>query len=227
MTDNILDIQRLGAGSQIVNKFGYNFAVGTAEPQTVWDGGLVNTGKYGYGLRETPNTLDITSSDISDTMTINIEGLSEDLSLQTERITLNGTTIVQSTKIFSRIFRAYNSSDTDLVGDISGYVTGSLLQEDKLFFIEAQYQQTLMALYTIPKGKTGYVFEFIRRPGGVFRLGDLIVSYESSFDKHVPYQRIEAGTDIEVRAQADADNTNISARFKMILMDNTYSAVSK
>ena len=220
---------------KIINKFGYNFKVGTAAPQTIWDGGLDNTGRYGYGLKDAPNFVDVLSTSAADSGSILIEGLSEDLSEQSETIELNGTTVVTTTQKFSRVFRAYNASDTENLGDINGYVTGSVLQADKVFFIGAEYQQTLMALYTIPKNHTGYAFEYntttgkgketrlyvyIRRPNGVFRLGDLIVSFQNSFTKQVPYQYLPAGTDIEIRGQADANNTNVSARFKIILMDN-------
>ncbi len=242
MTDKVFNIQKGSTEyERIINKFGYNYAIGTASPQTVWSGQTANSGQYGYGLN-TPNYIDLVSTNGSDNQTIIVEGLDADGYDQTEEMTLNGTTTVTSTKIFYRTFRAYNSSDTNLIGDVNGYVTGTNDQINKVLFIDKDHQQTLMAMYTIPKGYTGYVFEYdttsgkgkesriyvyIRKPGGVFRLGDLIVLYESVFDKQVPYQKLEAGTDVEIRAQSDANNTNVSARFKMILVNDSYTPITE
>lgn len=235
MNDALLQIQKgLVAGAKIINKYGYNYAIGTAAAQTIWTGQTINTGQYGYGLRAEPGTFDIVSS-AADTVEITVQGLDAKGYELEEKIILTGTVTKTGTKIFSKIFRAFNSDSVDLIGNVTGYVTGSVLQADKLFYIALTDQQTLMALYTIPTGKTGFCFGYdistgkgkearisvhTRLPGGVFRIADMIVSYQFSTSKEVPYHKMPAGTDIEIRGTADADNTNASARFKILLLDN-------
>lgn len=236
-TDFLLAVQRGRVdGAKIVSKFGYNYAVGTSEPmQTIWEGSPANAGVYSYAL-QTPSTIDLLSTDATDTQVlVTVEGLDTDGNEISEEFSLNGTTPVTSSQVFWRVFRAYNSSNVDLIGDVEGFVSGSLLEEDQVLFISFQSQQTLFGGYTIPKGKTGYTFGlhvttgkgkecrigmFTRRVGGVFRQGDLVVSYQGTIDKEIPFIKVPELTDIEARGVSDSDNTNVSVRFDVLLLDN-------
>lgn len=223
-------------GAKIVSKFAYNYAVGSSEPmQTIWDGSPANTGTYTYPLDGT-STVDCYSTDSSDTsVEITILGLDEDGYELSETVTLNGLTAVTSTHKFYRIFRAFNSGSEDLVGDVEIFKNGSVAEVDQAAFIGSKSQQTLFGGYTIPKGKTGYSFGlhittgkgketrigvFRRDFGGVFRMGDLIVCYQNSTGKTIPFIKIPELSDIEARAISDADNTNVSIRYDILLLDN-------
>lgn len=222
-------------GAKIYSKYGYNYAVGsTGGMQTLWDGSPVNSGVYTYAL-DTPALVDIYSSDDSDNQSITVEGLDPDGYEISEDIILNGLTAVTTTKEYYRIYRAYNNDSTNFIGNIEGFVTGSILEEDQVLYISSDAQQTLFAGFTIPKGKTGYAFQYgistgkgketrvgvyKREYGGVFRVHDMIVNYESGIVKNVPFIKLNELTDLEVRAIADADNTNVGARFDILLLDN-------
>ena len=89
----------------------------------------------------------------SDTMGVVIEGLNENYQPQTETVTLTGTTAVTTDNTFVRVFRM--ATDALNVGDITARVTsasGTVVAQ-----IDVGYGQTLMAVYTVPAGKTAYM----------------------------------------------------------------------
>ncbi len=223
-------------GAKIITKFGYNYAIGSDEPmQTIWEGSPANTGLYTYALKDSPSTVDILSTDAADDQIITIQGLDVEGYEASEDLTLNGTVPSTGTQVFSRVFRAFNNSDTEIVGDVEIYVSGSTLEENQVGFVSSVAQQSLFAGYTIPRGMTGYFFQccvttgkgketrvgsFFREEGKVFRMKDLLVNYQNSLTRQGPYVELAEMTDIEIRAIADANNTNVSARFSILLLDN-------
>ena len=144
-------------GYSNVNKFGYNSAIGSGSFEVIWETG----GQYPY--QSTAVAVDVVSDDVSDDVagtgarTLRIQGLDGDYNLAEETIDMDGTTTVTTTQTFLRVFRASvetaGTSKTN-EGDITiEYAGGS----DVAATITAENGQTLMAIYTIPAGKTGYV----------------------------------------------------------------------
>jgi len=146
-------------------------------------------------------------------------------------VTLGGDSAggTATTQSFLRVYRAYVANGTSVTGTVS-------IQQDGVAYakILPDYQQTLMAVYTIPRGKVGYLVSgnmsveknqpvvaklMTRRLGGVLRATGIVTSFG------VPFQRVwqippvlPEKTDIEIRAKAGA-TTSIAAGFEIVLED--------
>lgn len=131
-----------------INKFGYTGTDinGTA---TVWDyNGTVND----YPYITTASTIAATSSANSGA-TIEVQGLDENYNEAVEEITIGGAA---SQTTFIRVFRAKMIDETN-----TAHVTFTRTSDSVVVAqIRANNGQTLMAVYTIPAGKTGYLLKF-------------------------------------------------------------------
>ena len=212
----------LPAGQEHINKFGYTGTDvnGTA---TVWDA-CGTTALYPY---PSSGVVAITSSSGSDTgEAVEVQGLDGDYNQVTEDINVGST----GTTTFSRIFRARmkNASNVGLISINQG---GSLAAQ-----IIAGNGQTLMAVYTIPAGKTAYLLKFqgssdkstaiqfklFARPfGDAFNLkgqwgtqGGNVVTY----DYPIPLSFAEK-TDLKIDVSTGA-NCGCGAIFDLLLVDN-------
>ena len=136
----------LPEGLSHVNKFGYtgDDVNGTA---TIWDGNGT-TASYPYPA---DGVVSITSTSGSDTgEAVEVQGLDANYEQAIETINVGET----GSTTFSRVFRARKVDATN-VGTISINMNGTLAAQ-----ILPGNGQTLMAVYTIPAGKTGYLLQF-------------------------------------------------------------------
>jgi len=223
------------SGHSVMSKFGQNSEVGTEAYEDVWDGG----GTYTYPADATADITELVSTEAADTEDIEIQGLSSDGTLTVQTKTLTGTTPVTLTTPLWRVFRLKNMGSTDLVGDVTVENTGNTIEYAK---IQIGNNQTLMALYTIPKDKTGYMLQgtnsiagtnrtyavagrMLMRPfGGVFQLKKTfgLQSDGTSFlimDWPLP-GKIAAKTDIRVQAISSAADGVINTTFEILLIDD-------
>ena len=139
-------LTQLPSGLSHINKFGYtgDDVNGTS---TIWDGNDT-TAIYPYPAA---GVVSITSSSGSDTgEAVEVQGLDGDFNEATETINVGST----GTTTFSRVFRARKVDATN-VGTVTINLGGSLAAQ-----ILPGNGQTLMAVYTIPAGKTGYLLQF-------------------------------------------------------------------
>jgi len=224
-TEQNLQIARgLVRGASHINKFGYNSNVG-ATFETVWDGSNL------YTYIDTAGTALVTSSNTSDDNngTVEIQGLDANYNVQTVTATIGGSA---TTETFIRVFRVKMltaNTGTSNVGTITVTVDSK-----SAAVISPAKGQTLMAVYTIPAGKKGYLlklqgnlekakeseFQLMARPfGGAFNIkgkfgssGDVI-----NYDYPVPLE-FDEKTDIEVQVRAGA-TTAAGALFDIILLD--------
>src|SRR5210317_1793289 len=144
-------------GYTMVNKFGYNPSIGSLAFETIWETG----GNYPW--QSTAVTVDVVSDDTNDDVagtgarTLRIQGLDGSYNLAEETVDMDGTTTVSTTQTFLRVFRmSVETAGTsgNNVGNISVTYTGG---SDVAATIAEGNGQTLMAVYTIPAGKTGYI----------------------------------------------------------------------
>lgn len=147
-------------GYSAINKFGHNPTATAGDD--VWSGG----GDYVY-FPTAAVAVDIVSTSTDDdtggtgAIQVEVQGLGEDWLLQTETITLNGTGVVQMTKTFVRLFRAYVTeagTANGNVGNITVYARANgsgLTAGDVGIYIGALDGQTQQAIYTIPADKSG------------------------------------------------------------------------
>ncbi|MCK5640933.1 MAG: hypothetical protein KAJ19_09055, partial [Gammaproteobacteria bacterium] len=158
---------------------------------------------------------------------------------------------VALTTTLIRVFRAFNSNSTVLAGHVFVYVNGTLTggvpdtNADIRLIIHPENQQTVMAIFTIPADKTGYVRDWFAstagsnkasnyvirlkaRPfGGVFRLKHISAisdsgssSYQHDYEEP---ERFTEKTDLEMTCTAQAvgaTGVSISAGFDIVLVDN-------
>jgi len=148
-------------GYSNVSKFGYNQTVGSGNYESIWEG------SNAYPWMSAADQLEVLSSDTDDTSagtgarTVELQGLDSSWNVLTETVTMNGTSAVTTTGSFLRIFRARvvtagssgRNEGTITIRDQDTSTTRALITNGAT----DGNGQTLMAVYTIPAGKTGYV----------------------------------------------------------------------
>jgi len=207
-----------------IDKFGYNADVGTSY-ETVWDTG----GQYAYPSSAVTMTATSASGATDNGVSILIEGLDTNYDVLTETVTLAGSGTATTSGEFLRVYRSYVLGATEPAGNITIANGGTTYAQ-----ITTPYNQTLMAVYTIPNRKKGWLVAtnisiekqkevvakiLTRQQGGVFRTNGIISSFAVPFQRRwVVPQALPEKTDIEIQAKAGA-STALSAGFEIILQD--------
>ena len=172
------------------------------------------------------------------------------MSLTVQTVTLNGQTRVALTTPLIRAFRIKNMGSSDFVGDVHCYVntaiTGGVPDDSTQVraLVVNGNNQTEMAVYTVPMGKTAYIralnaasagskkdtnyiMKFKVRPfGGVFQLKHRF-SIADGAPYNLQYIDPEGGfpekSDIVMTAETSEPGiteANVSAGFDIVLIDN-------
>lgn len=232
--DNLfLNIARgLVRGTSFIHKFGAVPTMSTNTTGTVWD---VNDTVYPWSAWATAGTITIDRASTSDAgKSVTVVGLDSDYNALTETIVLTNPTGNASTNSFIRVFRAFVTDGTNNVGLISIKKDGTVVAA-----ITAGKGQTLMAVYTIPAGTTGYLMKgTASAQAGADATGDMYVRYagQSSFrightfevsgaggqylyDFATPIP-IPAKSDIDVRVVTRSNNGRYTAAFDLILIQD-------
>jgi hypothetical protein len=244
--------QGLVTGQSNINKFGNapDFDTGDNEV-TVTD--LANDAvawqQMVYPFSSTADIDRISSSDNSDTQDIEIQGLDSNYDLVTQIKTLTGQTPVALDTSLIRVFRMKNVGTTDCAGYVFCFVdvttTGGVPDTPANIraVIDNGNNQTEMAVYTVPNGKTGYIREIyastaggsratnysvklkIRPNGGVFQLKHRrAINDDKDLEKVFDTPEVaSAKSDIIITAQALAASitgSSLSAGFDIILVDD-------
>jgi len=221
-----------------VNKFGYNDSIGSGAFEVIWETG----GQYPY--QSSAVTVDVVSDNANDDVagtgarTLKIQGLDGSYNLAEETVDMDGTTTVTTTQTFLRVFRmsvetAGTSGNNE--GDITVTYTGG---SDVAATITAGNGQTLMAVYTIPAGKTGYIvamnFGSSKDQEQTCKLKTRDNTVANSAFQTKEYLNIRGGftyfpkraitkitekTDIELQAISNS-TSSASGGFELILIDN-------
>ena len=225
-------------GISHINKFGRNIDVDTGS-ETVWEGG----GIINYSA--TANISHIVSSSASDTFNVTVVGLDTNWNEVEQTVALAGTDGQALTTSLRRCYRMWNASATAAVGTVQCGVsdtTSSFSAANLRAQITIGYEQSLMAVYTVPANKTAYLVDwfaeidkasgagavdfsiFAREDGGVFRIkeqqGTQTTGSSVLNRTYTVYPSFPGKTDIEIRAEGSTTNFDISAGFDLILVDN-------
>ena len=220
---------------------------------TIWDGAEDGTTweLMNYVYSTTADIDSLSSSNAADTQDITIEGLDANFDEVIQTVALNGQTRVALSTSLIRVFRAYNGNSTDLAGHVFIYVNGALTggvpntKADIRAIINPNNQQTQMSLYTVPAGKTAYIFDWraatagssknsnyriklrARLFGKIFRVKHIVSISDngsSAYDhKYSIPESYPEKTDIEMTAEmlaAGATAAAVSSCFDMILVDD-------
>lgn len=226
-----------------VNKFGANDDIDTGSNEDIWDFGSQ------HQFQSSAQSLEALSSSANDSAsgtganTIRVLGVDDNYNEIYEDVTLNGTTAVNLTQKFLRANCAYVlTAGTDETND--GDITVRIVSGgDEYCQINEGNGQTLMCIYTIPAGKTGYMTSWSsgiygapssgvsvdlklrrRTEGGVIRFvsrGGVIDSgTSSSHRKWLPPVTFNEKEDVWVSASVDTSNTSVFSEFDIVLVDN-------
>ena len=248
--DYALNVSKgLVSGTSGVNKFGRNTDVDQAI-EAVWDGGGTTNYTPTGTWSATAEITDVVSSDAADNgLTVEVQGLDANWALVTQTATLGtpATTSADLTTPLIRVFRLKNTGDTAYTGTVQcgvGNATSAFSAANLRAQITIGYDQSLMALYSVPLGKTAYltnwnaslnkgtgptsggvdVVLWARTFGGVFRVQDtkslLVVGTSADRKDYNPYPSYAAKTDIVITAIASANDYDVSAGFDLFLVDD-------
>lgn len=229
----------------IVNKFGINTDIDTGTlPEDIWDGGGAYTG-FPTGSAE---TLAIVSSSTNDTnssgtgaRTLRIFGLDSNKELQQEDVNLNGTTTVNSSNSYTRVYRAYvltAGSSTTNEGEIT--INHSTTTANVFTVILTGTGQSQISAYTIPAGYTGYLKRYsasmfdnttnraemaiwMRPESSAVRLINAFVISDANDITREPYGGIkfDEKTDIVFRCTSvDNSNAQITVTYDILVVKN-------
>jgi len=241
-------------GTTFIHKFGDAPAFATGDGQvTVWDGAdSAGLDIMDYTYSATNDIDSVISSSTADVGTLEIQGLDINYNLTNQTITLNGQTRVAIPTPLRRVFRMKNVWTADVAGTLSCYITNSpapsgVVTDDGAVraIINNGNNQTLMAIYTIPAGKTGYMrdwyasvssgnktsnyeMELKARPfGQVFQLKHRasLSDIGGSYIHHIYHEPevFTEKTDIEMLVTITATGVTaagVSAGFDIVLVDN-------
>jgi hypothetical protein len=233
--DNLfLNISRgLVKGTTFIHKFGAVPTMSTATTGTIWD---VNDTLYPWSVWSTAGTITVDRANTDDAgKHVTVVGLDTNYEPLTETIILTDATGNASTNSFLRIFRAFIGDGETNVGLISIKKSTTTVAA-----ITATKGQTLMAIYTIPAGYTGYLSKgTATAQAGADATGDMFIRYFGSesfrvghsfevsgsggqylYEFHVPIP-IPAKSDIDVRIVTRSNNGRYTAAFDLILIKDS------
>lgn len=229
-------------GYSSVNKFGSNPNSTADTVLEVWDGVVAYT---------FPTTASITharagvNSAITRGMVVEVQGLDTDYAAVTQNVTLDATDSTTEVALGTALRRVFRMKVLDADVTDQQIWVGATGFASKQAIIQIGMNQTLMAIYTIPAGKTAYMTSYygdyvrdaVKDPDGVeFYLWakDNVNGYakqikhqkgvpkQSSGFQHEfkPYFKITEKTDIYMTALADNADAHIHGGFDLILVDN-------
>jgi hypothetical protein len=226
--------QGLVTGYSNNHKFGAVPSMSVNTTGTVWD---VQDTVYPWAALDTPAVLNIERNNASDNgLIVTVQGLDSDYNYIEEDITITGADQVGTT-LFRRVNRAFvtngggsNAGDIDIEAGAAGGTTVARITQG--------FGQSLMGVFTIPAGKTGYVsavaataeasadasgFLYTAINGQPFRIKHSWEfsgqggSYIQAFN--VPL-KVSEKTDIDIRATTRSNNGRYTVSFDLLLVDN-------
>jgi hypothetical protein len=233
----------LPAGFGQIHKFGAVPSMSQNTNGTIWD---ENDTIYPWATIDSNGVLTVSvvapnnessARTTHDGATVEIQGLDSNYELQTETVTISGSSAT-TTNSYKRVFRArfIDSGSFDPNSERilikSGSTTVAKILED--------LGQTLMSIYTIPAGHTGYLmrldvtaqgtatgsFKLFARPGGVgsFQLKHVAevngVGGPYQLEYPIP-QSFTEKTDIDARMHTFSNNGRYTCTFDLLLVDNS------
>jgi hypothetical protein len=210
-------------------KFGRN-PVASSANEDVWDGGGLYTWLSGA------QGVTVASTSKGDIFDMQVYGLNSTGGEITETFTLDGDSDVTLTNTYWRLNRAkvlFPTTDVTNTGTIAFTSTDSTVMAQ----IQPGMGQTLMAVYTIPAGKTGVITDadlrmgaasktgfgrlFMRDSTGAWQVKHTVEVVEGDAPKEWAYfPEIPALTDIRWEVNLSAGQTNeVSADFTIYLFE--------
>ena len=220
-------------GASQIHKFGATPSQSVNTTATLWD---KEDTLYPWSAFDTAGVLVVGQVGANDNgKELTIQGLDDNWNLASETFTLSSAGTVTGTQIFKRVYRGFISTSTTNETEINVTRGGT-----EVLRILADAGQTLMAVYTVPAGYTGYLYHGNASAQGtahgtgymyvrynsiatVFRVGHSFevvgnggeYEYDFSFPQEMPEK-----TDIDVRLTTRSNNGRFTAAFDLLLIKN-------
>ena len=235
----------LPAGFGQVHKFGAVPAMSINTIGTIWDendtiypwAAIDANGALNIKVTE-PNNENNLNTDL-DGDTVEIQGLDENYEIQTETVTISGSSATTANP-YKRIYRArYQNGGGFDVNSTARILIQTSTNVTVAKIIENQ-GQTLMAIYTVPAGFTGYLmrldvtaqetatgeFKLMVREGGTgsFAIRHVaeVTGVGGAYQLEYPIpQSFPEKTDIDARMHTFANNGRYTCTFDILLVDNS------
>lgn len=232
-------------GYSWVRKFGENPLITTGtDPEDIWGGGSI------YTFSTTADITQLSSSNAGDTQSIEISGLGANTNVVIQTKTLTGQTPVTLDTPLLYAYRMRNMGATNIAGAVYLSTTGALLTNGVPSVATTRAQinnsmnQTLMAIYPVPYGKTLYLDSWsgamlrsgsgaspeavtmtlrVREPGGVFQVKsntDAINRGSSGWAIALHGLPVTQGSVVLIRCEETTADVGVSAGFDGLLKDN-------
>lgn len=222
----------LVTGTTGIHKFGAVPAMSVNTTGTIWD---INDTAYPWSAFDTPGVLNIPAVNASDNGNkVIVYGLDADFNQVQEEFTISSSATVTGTQVFARVYRAYYFDGSTNAGNIDIKRSSTTVAR-----ITAGKAQTLMAVYTIPAGHTGFLMKGTAsiQYGGDATI-DMFVRYSGQSSFRIGHSGEVAGTgmpywyefatpiaipeksDIDVRTRVRSNNARVTAAFDLIIVSN-------
>ena len=205
---------------------------------------------HGANITDSGDLYRIVNSTSTGASVVHVYGLDSNMDLADEFVIMNGLTNVPISQTYWRVFRLHVDGAVDRTVCNVGIITATAQVDGTVTAqMNAGNGQTLMAIYTIPRGKTGFMTSFyggINSGSGIGTLADITLRITPMADidgagsriEHVtglgsdgtshgqhkfkPYKKIEESTDVWCRVDSvSSNNTDIVAGFDFYLVDNS------
>ena len=220
-------------GASQIHKFGATPSQSTNTTATLWD---KEDTLYPWSAFDTAGVLVAAQVGADDNgKVVTIQGLDENYELISETFTLSSAGTVTGTQTFKRVYRGFISSGSDNVGQLNFSRGGT-----QVLRILAGAGQTLMAIYTVPAGYTGYLYHGnSSAEGSAHGTGFMYARYNSATAFRVAHtfevngdggaydykfsfpQELPEKTDIDVRiTTGNSNNGRFTAAFDILLIKN-------
>ena len=217
-------------GATAVHKFGAVPEMSQNTTGTAWD---KDDTVYPWSSFSSAGVIVAQTANASDDgKKVTVLGLDSDYNETSEIFTLSSSGTVTGSVNFIRVYRAFISEGDNNVGTVTFQKGGT-----DVLLITAGKGQTLMAIYTVPAGYTGYIYQgtasaesgadatgdmFVRYFGqSAFRIGHTFevagaggeYNYQFSFPIQIPEK-----SDIDVRFSTRTNNGRYTASFDILLV---------
>lgn len=215
------------------HKFGAVPSMAVNTTGSLWD---ISDTIYPWAAWNTPGTVAVAAVHANDNgKSITIQGLDSNFDFQEETIVVSSAGSVAGTKTFARLNRGFVSvGDTNYANITVNKGATAVLR------ITAGMGQTLMCVYTVPAGKTAYLYQgTCTAQASADGSGFMMIRYADtstlpfrvghSFEVsgHAPYNykfefptALPAKTDIDVRVKTRSNNGRYTASFDLLLIDD-------
>ena len=225
-----------------VNKFGQNMAVASDTQEDIWDGG----GTYVFPatalitkISQKTNQATLQGEDVE------IQGLDENWDLVVQMATLDATDTTTPVTLATPLIRVFRMKVMSLVVGTANISVHNDANDHDYAIVTAGNNQTLMSIYTIPAGVTGYITRGYastteatgKEPksteirmwmqniaaGFTFQLKKALGIPKAGGMINVsflPYGKVSEKTDIKMSAYCEDEAGNVSSGFDIILISD-------